>query len=91
MLDTRLLTFYHQASVAPGSVHVELRAEVTDLRSRTLIARKLFIQNVPAPTYNAAGAVTAFNSATGKLLDDMGAWLQTLPTKGSNVTANKLP
>lgn len=91
VLDTSLLAFYHQASTAPGSAHVELRAEVTDLRTRTLIARKLFIQNVPAPTYNAAGAVTAFNIATGKLLDDVGAWLQTLPTKGSDVTANKLP
>ncbi len=91
VLDTSLLAFYHQASAAPGSAHVELRAEVTDLRSRTLIARKLFIQDVPAPTYNAAGAVSAFNIATGKLLDDMGAWLQTLPIKGSDVTASKLP
>ncbi|BBP02678.1 hypothetical protein TPL01_01100 [Sulfuriferula plumbiphila] len=84
VLDTRLLAFYHQASAAPGSVHVELRAEVMDLRSRVLVARKLFIQELPAPTYNAAGAVAAFNIATGKLLDDIEAWLQTLPATGAD-------
>lgn len=91
VLDTRLLALYHQASVAPGSVHVELRAEIVDLRSRTLVARKLFTQDVPAPAYNAAGAVAAFNIATGKLLDDIQAWLQTLPTTGTGMTVNKLP
>lgn len=91
VLDTRLLAFYHQASTTPGSVHVELRAEVMDLRSRTLVARKLFTAHIPAPTYNAAGAVAAFNTATGKLLDDLGSWLESLPTQESAATGNKLP
>ncbi|MHB1174671.1 MAG: ABC-type transport auxiliary lipoprotein family protein [Sulfuriferula sp.] len=91
LLDTRLLAFYHQASTPPGSVRVELRAEVTDLRHRTLVARKLFTVDIPAPTYNAAGAVSAFNSATGKLLDDIGGWLETLPSQESAAIGSKLP
>jgi len=91
LLDTRLLEFYHRAASAPGSSHIELRAEVLDLQSRTLVGRKLFIQEVPAPTYNAAGAVAAFNIATGKLLDDVEAWLQTLPASGTDAVVNKLP
>ena len=91
MLDTRLLAFYHQAGSAPGSARVELRAAVTDLRTRTLVARKLFTENIPAPAYNAAGAVAAFNIATSKLLDDIGSWLETLPTQKPELTVNKLP
>lgn len=79
VLGTELLAFYHQASAAPGSVHVELRAEVVDLRSRSLVARKRFEQDIPAPTYNAAGAAGAFNLATTRLLDAVESWLQTLP------------
>lgn len=91
LLDTRLLAFYHQASTSPGSVRVELRAEVTDLHHRTLVARKLFAVDIPAPTYNAAGAVTAFNTATGQLLDEIGNWLESLPTQESAATGSKLP
>ena len=91
LLDTRLLEFYHRATSSPGSSYIELRAEVLDLQSRTLVGRKLFIQEVPAPAYNAAGAVTAFNIATGKLLDDIEAWLQSLPASGTDAVANKLP
>lgn len=90
VLDTGLLAFYHQASTAPGSVHVELRAEVVDMHNRALVARKLFTRDAPAPSYNAAGAVAAFNIATGQLLDDVEAWLQTLPAD-TGLVVNKLP
>lgn len=79
VLGTELLAFYHQASAAPGSAHVELRAEVVDLRSRSLVARKRFEQNIAASAYNAAGAAGAFNIATTRLLDAVESWLQTLP------------
>lgn len=79
VLDTELQEFYHQAGVAPGSAHLEMRAEVVDLRNRRLVARQRFEQQVPASAYNAAGAADAFNVATTRLLDEMESWLQTLP------------
>ena len=83
LLDTELLAFYHDAVTAPGSVRVALRADVVDVRSRSLVARKRFEVSVPAPSYDAAGAAQAFNQATGSLLDQVSRWLQALPTAGS--------
>lgn len=79
LLDTELLAFYHDAVTAPGSVRVALRADVVDVRSRSLIARKRFEVSVPAASYDAAGAAQAFNLATSTLLDQVSSWLQTLP------------
>ncbi len=83
LLDTELLAFYHDAVTAPGSVRVALRADVVDVRSRSLVARKRFEVSVPAPSYDAAGAAQAFNQATGSLLDQVSRWLQALPTADS--------
>jgi cholesterol transport system auxiliary component len=82
LLDTRLLAFYHDAVTPPGSVRVALRAEVVDLRSRSLIARKRFDVSVPVASYDAAGAAQAFNRATGTMLDQVSRWLQALPVAG---------
>jgi cholesterol transport system auxiliary component len=79
LLDTELLAFYHDAVAPPGSVRVALRADVVDVRSRSLIARKRFDVSVPAASYDAAGAAQAFNLATSTLLDQVSSWLQTLP------------
>ena len=79
LLDTELLAFYHDAVTAPGSVRVALRADVVDVRNRSLVARKRFEVSVPAASYDAAGAAQAFNLATSTLLDQMSSWLQTLP------------
>lgn len=83
VLDMELQEFYHRAITEPGSVQVEVRAEVVDLRSRRLVARKQFKQMVPASAYNAGGAASAFNTATTRLLDEIEGWLQTLPQDGT--------
>ena len=79
LLNTELLAFYHDAVTAPGSVRVALRADVVDVRSRSLIARKRFDVSVPAASYDAAGAAQAFNLATSTLLDQVSSWLRALP------------
>ena len=79
LLNTELLAFYHDAVTAPGSVRVALRADVVDVRSRSLIARKRFDVSVPAASYDAAGAAQAFNLATSTLLNQVSSWLQALP------------
>lgn len=77
MLDTRLVEFYHDATHEPGQVRLELRAELVDLKHRTLLGRHIFEQHVPLTTYDAAGAANAANLAVSRVLDDLDAWLAT--------------
>jgi cholesterol transport system auxiliary component len=76
ILGTHLSEFYHDAAVAPGRVKVTLTAELTDPARRVLLARRSFEQSVPATSYDAAGAVQAFNVAVTRLLDDIAIWVE---------------
>jgi ABC-type uncharacterized transport system auxiliary subunit len=76
ILGTHLSEFYHDAAVAPGHVKVTLTAELTDPVRRVLLARRSFEQSVPATSYDAAGAVQAFNVAVTRLLDDIATWVE---------------
>lgn len=78
LLDTELVEFYHDAVRQPGHIRMTLRAEVVDLKSRTLLARRTFEQQVPVPTFDAAGAAQASSLAVGRMLDALSAWLATL-------------
>lgn len=75
VLNTHLFEFYHDASADPGSVQVMLTAELVDPVRRALVARRAFARSAPVVTYDAPGAVRAFNSAVGAILDDMSAWV----------------
>jgi len=77
LLDTRLVELYHDAIHEPGQVRLELRAELVDLKRRTLLGRHTFEQRVPAKTYDAAGAAQASSQAVSRVLDDLDAWLAT--------------
>ena len=79
-LSTELLAFYHDASTNPGKVHIALRAELFDTLHHRLIARRLFEQNTPLVSYDAAGAAAAFNLANQALLTDISNWLSTAET-----------
>lgn len=76
ILGTHLAEFYHDAATAPGSVKVVVTAELTDPVRRILLARRTFERSVPAPSYDAPGAVQAFNIAVTALLDDIAAWVE---------------
>lgn len=76
ILGTHLSEFYHDAAVAPGRVKVRLTAELTDPVRRVQLARRSFEQSVPATSYDAAGAVQAFNVAVTRLLDDIATWVE---------------
>ena len=78
LLDTELVEFYHDASSEPGQVRLVLRAELVDLKRRTLLGRRVFEQQVPLATYDAAGAARASNLAVSLALDELTAWLATL-------------
>ncbi|WP_296749465.1 ABC-type transport auxiliary lipoprotein family protein [Thiobacillus sp.] len=77
LLDTVLIEFYHDAASEPGQVRLALRAELVDLKQRKLLGRRVFEQQVPVPSYDAAGAAEASNLAVSRALDDLTAWLAT--------------
>ena len=77
MLDTRLVEFYHDATREPGQVRLELRADLVDMKQRTLLGRHTFEQQVPVTTYDAAGAAQASSLAVSRVLDDLTGWLAT--------------
>ncbi|MHB8847785.1 MAG: ABC-type transport auxiliary lipoprotein family protein [Burkholderiales bacterium] len=74
-LSTELLSFYDDATTQPGYVRVELRAQLIDSKRHRLIARRVFVQNVPLTSFNAAGAAAAFNIAAHNILNDLTKWL----------------
>lgn len=78
LLDTTLVEFYHDAAGNPGHIRLVLRAELVDLKQRTLLGRRVFEHEVPLETYDAAGAAAASNRAVGRALDDLGVWLASL-------------
>jgi len=75
VLNTHLTEFYHDAAAAPGSARVALTAELVDPVRRVLLARRTFERSAPAATYDAPGAVLAFNQAVTALLEDVSAWV----------------
>ena len=78
LLDTELVEFYHDAASEPGQMRLVLRAELVDLKQRALLGRRVFEQQVPLTTYDAAGAAQAANRAVSRALDELSAWLPTL-------------
>ena len=75
VLHTHLAEFYHDAATPPGSVKVTITAELTDHARRALLARRTFSRSAAAPTYDAPGAVQAFNRAVKAILDDISGWV----------------
>jgi cholesterol transport system auxiliary component len=76
VLNTHLAEFYHDAAASPGSVTVAITAELMDPAQRTLLVRRTFDRSAPAATYDARGAVQAFSTAVGAILDDIAAWVE---------------
>lgn len=79
LLDTELSEFYHEAATSPGTVRVQLRAELIDLKTRKLLSRQWFERSVPIASFDAVGAAAGFNQATTGVLDDVVTWLATVP------------
>ncbi|MFN3543418.1 MAG: ABC-type transport auxiliary lipoprotein family protein [Thiobacillus sp.] len=81
LLDTELVEFFHDASDSPGRMRLVLRAELVDLRQRTLLGRRVFEHEVALASYDAAGAAQAANRAVRRALDDLTTWVATATPK----------
>jgi cholesterol transport system auxiliary component len=75
VLSVRLDELYHDASTPPGNVRISLMAVLADPAQRVVAEQRRFISSMPAATYDAPGAVDAFNTALGPLLDDVAKWV----------------
>ena len=75
-LSIEILDFRHDAVQSPGEAVVSMRAELYDLRSRILLASKIFEHRTSASEFTAKGAVTGFNQDVQKIYDEMVAWLR---------------
>ena len=78
LLDTELVEFYHDAVSDPGQVRLVLRADVVDIKQRKLLGHRVFQQQVPLASYDAAAAAQASSLAVGRMLDDLSVWLASL-------------
>jgi cholesterol transport system auxiliary component len=75
LLTVHIEHIYHDAAEPPGTAHLALTAELTDPSRRTLVSREKFGRAMPAPAYDASGAVAAFDAAAGALLAEVVAWV----------------
>ncbi|HUL95372.1 MAG TPA: ABC-type transport auxiliary lipoprotein family protein [Usitatibacter sp.] len=76
VLDTQVDEIYHDAVVPPGVARVSISAELSDAATRTRIARRSFTRSVPAPAYDAEGAVQGFDLAVASLVEEIAAWAE---------------
>lgn len=74
-LNADLMQFYHDVSAQPGSVKMQLRVELVDLRRREVIGAKMFRVSVPVESYDAEGAADAFNAAVTQVVNDLVGWV----------------
>lgn len=76
VLNTRLEELYQDTGASPGRVVVEVTAELVDYTERTMVGRRRFSQSAATGGDNAAAAVSAFNQALTKLLDEVSTWVE---------------
>jgi len=81
-IETSVEEIYHDAAEAPGTARITVNAQLVDLATREIVARRTFTAAAPASSYDAAGAVHGFSQALGLLLDDMAAWAGSRPAAG---------
>jgi cholesterol transport system auxiliary component len=74
-LNAELLEFSHDVSASETFVKIILRAELVDLRTRGVVATKLFELSQPVLSDNVDGAVLSFNLGSQKLVSQFIGWI----------------
>ena len=81
VLNTRLEELYHDANASPGSVRIELSAELVDRVQHAIVAQHSFAQSAPTGGDTAPAAVVAFDRAVTALLDEESAWVEDMAAR----------
>lgn len=68
-----------QHFTAPGQSMARIAIRASVFNGRTWVAQKSFVRQIPAPTADAAGGVKALSEAADAAIQDMTAWLASLP------------
>jgi ABC-type uncharacterized transport system auxiliary subunit len=76
VLNISVGEFYHDATVAPSVVRVELVGELVDWRTRSLLGRRRFAASAAVKTDDAKGAADAFDHAVTEALDGLVPWVE---------------
>ncbi len=74
-LALEIREFRHDARENPGSALIEIRSELYDNRRHKLIATRIFTETESLQSFNAESAVRALSSASGRLIDQIVAWV----------------
>lgn len=88
LLAVSIRDLYHDDSRPPGTVRLELSAELTDRGARALVSRRTFTAEAQVTEESAAAAVTAFNAALTRLLDELLPWIE---AEAARVTPSRRP
>ncbi len=78
-LNSRLLDFYHDAAQVPGKMNLVLDVELVRRGDAHLLAETRIATQAPASSSDARGAAAASNVAVTQALDQITAWLASLP------------
>ncbi|HEY9197826.1 MAG TPA: hypothetical protein VIR60_00580, partial [Gammaproteobacteria bacterium] len=70
-LDSELLDFSQDFRVEPSVFRLRVRAQLVDLRTRRVLATRIFDMEQAAPTANAYGGAQAANAAWRALLPEL--------------------
>jgi cholesterol transport system auxiliary component len=76
LLAVTILDIYHDDSRPPGTVRLEVSAELTDRGGRALLARRTFVREQQVAAESAEAAVAGFDAAVTSLLDELLPWVE---------------
>lgn len=81
VLNIVVVEFYHDVSVNPAAVRVELTCELINWGTRSLLAQHTFTLSAPVKKDDADGAVDAFDRAVTDALNALVPWVETEAAK----------
>lgn len=70
-LDTEIVRLQHDFGVRPSRVEITVRAQLTDVRGRRIVASRVFAEAETAKSETAAGGVAAANAALQRVLEQI--------------------
>jgi cholesterol transport system auxiliary component len=73
-LDVDVLSLQHEFLASPSQGRVEMRAQLVDLGSRSVLATETLGAAEPAPSADPYGGVVALNRALAQVLAELGAF-----------------